>query len=181
MECCNSFCSCGNSTYLFNWWFNENKQFGQFMCIALIANLIIGAYMHKKSGTFCFKAFILKNLELAFIISVTYLMLEMLRYTAGDNLAGEVFKVLIQVMTLLYPTSKVLKNIFIISKGKYPPEFIMRKLYNFEKNGDLERLFSTKKDDDKELDLEFEKYKLDLKKQELKDKEKELKKEKETV
>lgn len=166
---------------LFNWWFTENHQFGTFMCIALIINLIIGAYMHKKSGTFCFKQFIVKNAELAFTISVTYVMLEMLRYTAGDNLAGEIFKILVQVMTLLYPTSKVLKNIFIISKGKYPPEFIMRKLYNFEKNGDLEKLFSTKKDDDKELDLEFEKYKLDLKKQEIKQEEKEIKKEKETT
>lgn len=162
---------------LFNWWFTENRQFGTFMCIALIINLIIGAYMHKKSGTFCFKQFIIKNSELAFTITVTYVMLEMLRYTAGDNLAGEIFKILIQVMTLLYPTSKVLKNIFIISKGKYPPEFIMRKLYNFEKNGDLEKLFSTKKDDDRELDLEFEKYKLDLKRQEIKQKEKEIEKE----
>lgn len=166
---------------LFSWWFKENHQFGTFMCIALIINLVIGAYMHKKSGTFCFKQFIVKNVELAFIITITYLMLEMLRYTAGDNLAGEIFKVLIQVMTLLYPTSKVLKNIFIISKGKYPPEFIMRKLYNFEKNGDLEKLFSTTKVDNDELDLEFEKYKLDLKKQEIKQKEKEIKKEKETI
>lgn len=156
---------------LFNWWFKENHQFGTFMCIALIINLLIGAYMHKKSGTFCFKQFIVKNVELTFVVIVTYAMLEMLRYTAGDNLAGEIFKILIQVMTLLYPTSKVLKNIFIISKGKYPPEFIMRKLYNFEKNGDLEKLFSTKKDDGKELDLEFEKYKLDLKEQEIKEKE----------
>lgn len=156
---------------LFSWWFKENHQFGTFMCISLIINLMIGAYTHKKSGTFCFKQFIFKNVELAFVVIVTYAMLEMLRYTAGNNLAGEIFRILIQVMTLLYPISKVLKNIFIISKGQYPPEFIMRKLYNFEKNGDLERLFSTKKDDDKELDLEFEKYKLDLEKQELKDKE----------
>lgn len=70
---------------LFNWWWSDNHQFGQFMCIALIANLVIGAYMHKKSGTFCFKQFIVKNAELAFIISVTYLMLEMLRYTAGTT------------------------------------------------------------------------------------------------
>lgn len=166
---------------LFNWWWKDNHQFGQFMCIALIVNLIIGGYMHKKSGTFQFKMFIFKNAEIAGVVSVTYIMLEMLRYTAGDNVAGEVFKVSVQIMTLLYPTSKVLKNIFIITKGKYPPEFIMHKLYNFEKNGDLERLFSTTKVDNDELDLEFEKYKLDLKKQEIKQKEKEIKKEKETI
>lgn len=166
---------------LFNWWWSDNKQFGQFMCIALIVNMLIGAYMHKKSDSFSIKMFIYKNAEMAGIVSVTYIMLEMLRYTAGDNLAGEVFKALIQIMTLLYPTSKVMKSIFIITKGKYPPEFIMRKLYSFEKKGDLEKLFSTKVEDDQALDLEFEKYKLDLKKQEIKDKEKQLKKEKETI
>jgi hypothetical protein len=70
-------------------------------------------------------------------------MLEMLRYTAGDNLAGEIFRILIQTTTLLYPTSKVLKNVFIITKGKYPPKFLMDRLYNFEKNGDLNDFFKT--------------------------------------
>ena len=72
------------------------------------------------------------------------MLLEMLRYTAGDNIAGEIFRVTIQIITLLYPTSKVLKNVYIITDGKYPPEFLMNKLYNFEKNGDLNGFFKTK-------------------------------------
>lgn len=149
---------------LANWWFKENSQFGSFMCIALVVNMLVGAYMHKQSGTFTFKLFLFKNIEIALVICTTYIMLEMIRYTAGNNLAGEVFRVLIQVMTLLYPVSKVLKNLFIITKGKYPPEFIMRKLYNFEKNGDLDSLFSTKKED-LNLDEEFKEYKEKLKNQ----------------
>ena len=135
---------------LFNWWFSENRQFGQFMCIALIINLLVGIYFHLKMGSFNFKAFLFKNVEMIAIVTVVYVMLEMLRYTAGDNIAGEIFKITIQVVTLLYPTSKVMKNVYIITDGKYPPEFIMNKLYNFEKNGDLSDFFKNKKDDKNE-------------------------------
>lgn len=133
---------------LVNWWFKENQQFGTFMCIALLINLIVGVYFHLKQGTFQFKHFMFKNVEMASVIIGVYIMLEMLRYTAGNNIAGEIFKVLIQVTTLLYPTSKVLKNIFIITGGKYPPKFLMDKLYNFEKNGDLSEFFKSKKEDE---------------------------------
>lgn len=132
---------------LVRWWFGENKQFGTFMCIALFINAAVGAVMHLKNGSFTFPKFFFRNGLMIAVVSVTYIMLEMLRYTAGDNVAGEIFKVVIQLMSLLYPTSKVIKNIFILSKGKYPPEFIMRKIYNFEKNGDLEKLFSSKAED----------------------------------
>lgn len=133
---------------LVNWWFTENQQFGTFMCIALVINMGVGAWVHVRNKTFCFKDFFKKNFEMCIVVIIGYVMLEMLRYTAGDNVAGELFRVSIQVMTLLYPTSKVLKNIFIISNGRYPPEFIMKKLYNFEKNGDLSKLFSERIEED---------------------------------
>ena len=133
---------------LVNWWFTENKQFGTFMCIALVMNLAVGAWAHIRAGTFCFKQMIVRNLEICAVVIIGYIMLEMLRYTAGNNFAGELFRISIQVMTLMYPTSKVFKNIFIISNGKYPPEFIMKKMYNFEKNGDLSKLFGNKMDEE---------------------------------
>ncbi len=132
---------------LINWWFSENEQFGTFMCIALIANMAMGVWIHIRNKTFTFRDFFIKNLEMIAVVIIGYIMLEMLRYTAGNNVAGELFRILIQVMTLLYPISKVLKNLFLISGGKYPPEFIMTRLYNFEKNGDLSAFFKTKKDE----------------------------------
>lgn len=130
-----------------NWWFTENKQFGTFICLALLVNMVVGAVRHLKSKTFDFKLFFARNCMMIFVVCMVYIMLEMLRYTAGANIVGEVFKVLIQVTTLIYPTSKVFKNCYILSNGKYPPEFIMNRLYNFEKNGDLNDLFKTKKNE----------------------------------
>ncbi|WP_418360182.1 hypothetical protein [Sphingobacterium detergens] len=132
---------------LVNWWFTENRQFGIFMCIALIFNLAIGVIYHLNRGSFNFKNFLIKNIEMIGVVVVVYFMLEMLRYTAGDNIVGESFRIFIQILTLLYPTSKVFKNIFILTKGKHPPKFIMMKLYNFEKNGDLSEFFKTQKDE----------------------------------
>ncbi|MEJ2905105.1 hypothetical protein WAE58_21850 [Pedobacter panaciterrae] len=129
---------------LFNWWIKENKQFGTFICIALLLNMIVGLVTHIKNNSFNFPSFLGRNAIMIFVVCVVYVMLEMLRYTAGNNIIGEVFKILIQVTTLMYPTSKVFKNCYILSNGKYPPEFIMQRLYNFEKNGDLNAFFKTK-------------------------------------
>lgn len=130
-----------------NWWFKENAQFGTFICMALLFNMIVGAVRHLKSKTFNFKLFFARNCMMIFVVSVTYIMLEMLRYTAGANIVGEVFKILIQVTSLMYPTSKVLKNIYILSNGKYPPKFLMDRVYDFDKDGDLNDLFKTKKNE----------------------------------
>lgn len=132
---------------LMNWWFTENKQFGTFLSIAILVNMVVGVVKHLKYRTFDFKLFFSRNFMMVFVVCTVYIMLEMLRYTAGDNIAGEIFRVLIQVTTLMYPASKVFKNSYILSNGKYPPEFIMQRLYNFEKNGDLNDLFKAKKDD----------------------------------
>lgn len=132
---------------LMNWWFTENKQFGTFLCLAILINMVVGTVKHLQYRTFDFKLFFSRNCIMIFVICIVYIMLEMLRYTAGANVVGEIFKVLIQVTTLMYPTSKVVKNCYILSNGKYPPEFIMKRFYNFEKNGDLSDLFKTGKDE----------------------------------
>lgn len=127
---------------LMGWWWADNQQFGSFMCMVLITNAVVGIYFHLKFKTFNWKDFIVKNLEMTFIVIAGYLSMETLRYTAGDNIAGELFKALIQVCTLLYPASKIWKNIYILSNGKYPPKFFMERLYDFEKNGDLNDFFN---------------------------------------
>ena len=129
-------------------WFRDNGQFFFFVCVALIINMVVGIWFHLKYGTFKMRDFLLKNVEMMGVVIIVYVILEMLRYTAGENIAGELFRIIIQVLTLLYPTSKVLRNMFIISKGKHPPKFIMLKLYNFERYGDLEEFFKTKKGED---------------------------------
>jgi hypothetical protein len=58
-------------------------------------------------------------------------------------MVAEGFRVTIQISTLLYPTSKALKNLYIISNKEFPPGFIMEKLYKFEQTGDVAELYKT--------------------------------------
>jgi hypothetical protein len=140
--------TCGPVAYLlqgFNSWFSTNQQFSTFVIICLASNMGVGAWYHHKMNTFSWEHFFKRNLLMWAVLIIVYAMLEMLRLTAGENIVADGFKVLIQITTLLYPISKVLKNIYILSNKQFPPEFIMEKIYNFEKNGDLKDLFNTDK------------------------------------
>lgn len=61
------------------------------------------------------------------------------------------FRVVLQMTTLIYPLSKILKNIFIISKGEHPPEWIMKRIYNFQENGDLSAFLEVSTPREKEI------------------------------
>jgi len=128
-----------------DFWFSNNQQFSSFILICLVVNMIVGAVFHNKMGSFDWVELFKKNILMWVVLVMVYAMLEMLRLTAGNNFIGEYFKILIQVMTLLYPISKALKNIYILSNKQFPPAFIMDKIYNFEKNGDLNDFFDTDK------------------------------------
>lgn len=125
-------------------WFNINTRFFTFIMAALIINLLVGALSHHIKGTFDWWEFLIRNSMMAGCVCITYTVLEMVRITGGDNTSSEVFKIIIQVSTLLYPVGKILKNIHIMSKGEIPSEFIMKRLYNFEKSGDLKALYDSK-------------------------------------
>lgn len=143
--------TCAPIAYLLNglnFWFTTNQKFASFILVCLFANMIIGCIYHHKMGTFSWERFFKRNILMWINLIIVYLMLEILRQTAGDNLLGEGFRILIQVTTLLYPISKVLKNVYILSNKQFPPEFIMEKIYNFEKNGNLKDLLDTDKNEE---------------------------------
>lgn len=128
----------------FNWWFEQNRQFANFLVIALFFNMLIGIGVHLKNKSFDWIQFFKKNGIMIFACVSTYTVLELLRYTTGDNVIAEAFKVTIQLMTLLFPISKVVKNIHILTNGDFPPEFFIKRLYNFEKEGNLNEFFNGK-------------------------------------
>lgn len=123
-----------------NQWFKNNHQFFTFMICVLSANLIVGAIKHAKLKTFKWNEFWKKNIEMWFIILVTYPLLEMISIIAGQNIIGEFFKIALQLSTFLYPLSKILKNIYLWIEKKYPPELLMNRLYNFERTGNIKDL-----------------------------------------
>lgn len=130
------------SLNFFDLWIRDNEQFSFFVSLSLLINAVVGAVQHLANRSFCFREFLLGNFLMAFVVICGALTLDMLRMTIGDNMMGDGFRILLQVTTLLYPGSKIMKNIFILTKGSFPPKHIMERVYNFEKNGDLKALFS---------------------------------------
>lgn len=131
-----------------NVWYTSNQEFITWVLIALAFNMGVGLRYHLKMGTFSWQEFFSRNISMFANVVVVYVLLDLLRVAAGDNIIAETFKVLIQVTTLLHPVSKALKNIYVLNKKKFPPSFIMDRLYNFEKTGNIEELYSHKNEGD---------------------------------
>lgn len=125
-------------------WFNSNEDFVYGMTVIILVNIAVGVWVHKRKGDFSTKILLVKNLEMMGILLATYVVLEIIISITGDSGLAEIFRIAIQVSTLFYPGSRILKNVFIISKGKYPPKWIMERMYSFEETGDLDQLFNPK-------------------------------------
>ena len=128
----------------FDCWFETNKQFLSSVETCIFLNVLVGIWYHLKFKTFRFEDFFWKNIVMILSVIVVYACLEMLRLCAPTSFTTEYFSALIQATTLLYPISKIFKNIYFLTDKKHPPKYIMEKLYNFEKNGRLDDLFEPK-------------------------------------
>lgn len=124
-----------------NTWLMLNLRFVSFLTFFIISNIIVGWIFHYKNNTFSWEKFFIRNGVMVAILCLTYTLLEMLRLSSGDNMMAEGFKIVLQVSALLYPGSKTLKNIYILSNKQFPPSFVMERLYNFEKTGKISDLF----------------------------------------
>ncbi|EGD33355.1 hypothetical protein [Capnocytophaga sp. oral taxon 338] len=125
----------------FSMWKDKNEFFYAGICTALLINALVGGVYHFKAGTFSIKKFLVKNTEMVFIIVAVYISLSLLSIPLDESEMGKIFKIVVQLTTLLYPVSKTLKNAFILTNGKYPPQFIMKALYNYEREGKLKDFF----------------------------------------
>ena len=127
----------------FGVWYSDNQIFFEGFIYTMLANVVVGMIKNSFKRTFSWMEMAKKTSIMCLSIITVYIVLDVMRYTAGDNIAGEVFRIFIQITVLMWPASKILKNIYIISGGEFPPEFMMKKLYNFQTNGDLNEFFKT--------------------------------------
>ncbi len=125
-------------------WFIENQSFSLFVGGFVLVNAIIGGIAHQIKGDFSWELLLIKTIKMASIIVLTYIILEGMVSPMGNNAISEGLIAAFQVATLLYPGAKILLNIFIWSDGEHPPKWIMQKVYNFKKNGDLQAFLNDK-------------------------------------
>lgn len=126
-------------------WFQNNKEFVTGFIVVVFINAWLGIRKHRKLNTFNWETFYKKTSLMLMVVIVTYVLLSIVGKFAGDNMISEGFQILLQVTTLFYPASKGLKSVFVLSNGEYPPKWMMKRVYNFEEEGDLAELFKSKK------------------------------------
>lgn len=122
-------------------WYDQNKPFALAMGTALLLNLIIGARYHWLKGTFNLTRMMVKNIELLAIVAGVYMLLKVLTIPLEEWFVGTLFKATIEFISILLPTEKALKNMFIITNGKHPPAWVIKALYNYQKEGKLKDFF----------------------------------------
>lgn len=125
-------------------WFIENQSFSLFVGGFVLVNAFIGGIAHQIKGDFSWEMLLVKTIKMSSIIVLTYIILEGMVSPMGDNPIASGLIAAFQVATLLYPGAKILLNIFIWSDGEHPPKWIMQKVYNFKKNGDLQAFLNEK-------------------------------------
>lgn len=131
----------------FTEWYVSNQVFMIYVFMSLMLDHILGTYVHlfvKRDFT------IQKNLEgllkKGFAIVAGYMLFEMIHQIVQEvDFIAIYFKVLIQIMVILYPAGSAMVNLSIITNGAFPPIGWMKKLKNFNENVDLHE-FSTKKE-----------------------------------
>ena len=125
----------------FTVWKEKNELFFVGISFILFLNMAVGATYHAKAGSFDIKQFLYGNISVMLVISVVYISLSVLSIPLNESEMGKMFQSVLQFMTLMYPVSKIVKNVFILTGGKYPPQFIMKALYNYEREGKLKDFF----------------------------------------
>jgi hypothetical protein len=128
----------------FGLWFTNNREFAHGLLGSLIINMIVGVVFHLKMKTFSWEQFWLSNGAMWLICISVYWILESWVAVLGAGVISETFKTSVQFLTLFYPGSKVIKNAYIITNKKFPPSFIMNRIYNFEKSGNVNDLLENK-------------------------------------
>lgn len=127
-------------------WFSENLEFTLIAISFVLVNSFIGAIVHFINDRFQWEEFLTKTVKMLAIIAAVYFVLQGIISPVRDNIITEGFKASFKIATLLYPGSKILKNVFIWSKGEHPPKWIMQKVYNFQENGDLKAFLHSEYD-----------------------------------
>lgn len=132
----------------FGLWFTDNSIFATGVLAVILCNMIFGGYVHHvRYRDYNWKTLLTNTIEMIIILLVSYFVLEIVLRVAGESTVSSVFRITIQVSTVLYPGSKILKNVYVYSRGEYPPKWVMSRIYNFNKNGNLQELIKPNTDE----------------------------------
>lgn len=118
-------------------WHNEHEAFLYGLYVILFINAVIGVLTHRKLKTLDVGEFALSTLITIVVVFGVYFSLDQMNNSIPDGFISVGFSSSVQILTLLFPIAKIMRNSFILTNGKFPPEFLIEKLYNYERDGNI--------------------------------------------
>lgn len=122
-------------------WHSSNEVFIESASIIIFINMIFGGVSHWKQGTFSWWQLGIKNFYIICIVLATYVVLDKLFGFFAETFVGGMLKSSISFIVLMYPASKFMTSLFIVTNGKFPPMYLMKLFYSYEKNGRIKDFF----------------------------------------
>ena len=128
-------------------WYFENQIYMTLVLFAIFIDWLLGSAVHIKNRDFSWK----KNLTGVFAktgyVIIGYILFEMIHQIVNDvEFIASYFKVLLQLIVILYPAGSAMGNLSVLTGGKFPPIGFMKKLDKFQEDVDLKN-FKTKPDE----------------------------------
>lgn len=129
-------------------WYIDNQVFLTMVFSAVVIDHVLGSFVHFQiKHDFSIKKNLNGLLTKGFSVCAGYVLFEMIHQIVDDvEFIAIYFKVILQLTVMLYPVLSALKNLSIITGGKFPPNAWFVKFDSFNKDLDLEH-FKTKKDE----------------------------------
>lgn len=130
-------------------WLNDNHVFVTLSFVCIVINAIYGMCVHHFIlKDFSWIKFFAKTIIMLTAVILTYSVLEIILILAKQSTATDLARITIQISVIIYPISKILKNIHISTGGEFPAEWLMKKIYNYNKEPNLSKLLNLNKDDE---------------------------------
>lgn len=132
----------------FSGWYIVDEKFMLIVFIAVALDHALGSIVH----LFFKKDFSIKlNIKGLFIkltgCIVGYVLFIMIHEIIKDEaFIAKYFKMVIQMMVLIYPAGSAILNLHIVTGGKIPPKWMIDRVTNFQNTGDIEQ-FKFNKDE----------------------------------
>lgn len=125
-------------------WGVSNQVFISILVGTLFVDLILGVWKHLKMSTFSFKQMILGFCQKIGIVILFYFLSEALIQIISDADLDSIYvKVALKLMLFIYLAGNSLVNMGIITNGKFPPLYFLKRIDKFNKTGDV-RAFNLK-------------------------------------
>lgn len=123
-------------------WHNEHEAFLYGLYGIMAVNAFIGVLTHRKLKTLDVGEFAKSTLITIVVVFGVYFSLDQMNNSIPDGLLSVGFSSSVQILTLLFPIAKIMRNSFILTNGKFPPEFLIEKLYNYERDGNIKEFLT---------------------------------------